>query len=179
MWTDGVLVGPSPAAGSLDFNSYETGNWPARSLIISNGQRTNQGKAEGKDSGRVELEFWRSFRVSGALPDKTTPIHSQSMYPAISLHEYRLRHPCSAMVPTITQSGLLHRLLEQQQRKTARLARRRAARRRVAAKTGNAFLTVWRAVMRGPLQWRNAAVPRSVADERLTQTAPRRAAFNP
>ena len=100
------------------------------------------------------------------------------MYPAISLHEYRLRHPCSARVPTITQSGLLRRLLEQQQRKTARLARRRAARRRMAARTGNAFLTVWRAVMRG-LRWSHAAVPRSVADERLTQTAPRRAALNP
>ena len=36
------------------------------------------------------------------------------MYPAISLHEYRLRHPSSARVPTITQSGLLRRLLEQQ-----------------------------------------------------------------
>jgi hypothetical protein len=101
------------------------------------------------------------------------------MYAAISLHEYRLRHPRSARVPTITQSGLLRRLLEQQQRKTARLARRRAARRRMDARTGNAFLTVWRAVMSGSLRWSHAAVPRSVADERLKQTAPRRAAFNP
>ena len=96
------------------------------------------------------------------------------MHSVISLNEYRQRHPRSDRVPTITQCGLLRGLLEQQQRKTARCARRRAARRRMVARTGNVFLTVWRAVMRGSLRWSHAAVPRSVADERLTQTAPRR-----
>jgi len=110
---------------------------------------------------------------------KLPPLAAIVVCPAISLHEYRLRHPRSALVPTITQSGLLRLLLEQQQRKTARLARRRAARRRMAARNWQRVSYVWRAITRGSLRGSHTAVPPSVANEGLTQTAPRRAALNP
>jgi len=45
---------------------------------------------------------------------------------SFSLEEYRLRYPNTAGIPTITQQGLIGRILQREQRKMARLARRQA-----------------------------------------------------
>jgi hypothetical protein len=61
----------------------------------------------------------------------------------INLHEYRLRYPDSATIPTLTQSGLLGLLLYRQDLKAASLARRRAMWRRVCAGPRNACTSIW------------------------------------
>jgi hypothetical protein len=64
----------------------------------------------------------------------------------ISLHEYRLRYPDSAEIPTLTQSGLLGPLLERQHQKAAKLAQRRAMWRSVFAAPRNVCAGIWRAL---------------------------------
>jgi hypothetical protein len=64
-----------------------------------------------------------------------------------SLHEYRLRYPDSAAIPTLTQSGLLGLILYRQDLKAANLARRRAMWRRVCAAPRNACAGIWRALI--------------------------------
>ena len=68
---------------------------------------------------------------------------STIMYPKSTLHEYRLRYPRTARVPTITQNGRLGLLFERQERKAANRFRRRALRKRIFAITRNAFRFVW------------------------------------
>jgi len=63
-----------------------------------------------------------------------------------TLHEYRLRYPDSAAVPTLTQSGLLGLILYRQDLKAANLARRRATWKRVCAAPRNAWAGIWRAL---------------------------------
>jgi hypothetical protein len=63
-----------------------------------------------------------------------------------TLHEYRLRYPDSAAIPTLTQSGLLGLILYRQDLKAATLARRRATWRRVCAAPRNAWAGIWRAL---------------------------------
>ena len=65
----------------------------------------------------------------------------------ITLHEYRLRYPESAAIPTLTQSGLLGLLLDRQELKRARLARRRAVWKRVCSAPGDACAGIWRALV--------------------------------
>ena len=64
-----------------------------------------------------------------------------------TLHEYRLRYPDSAAIPTLTQSGLLGLILYRQDLKAASLARRRAMWRRVFAAPRNACANIWRALI--------------------------------
>ena len=64
-----------------------------------------------------------------------------------TLHEYRLRYPDTAAIPTLTQSGLLGPLLARQDLKAASLARRRAMWRRICAAPGNACAGIWRALI--------------------------------
>jgi hypothetical protein len=63
-----------------------------------------------------------------------------------TLHEYRLRYPDSAPIPTLTQSGLLGLLLAEQDRKAANRARRRAMWKRVWASPTGAWAGIWRAL---------------------------------
>jgi hypothetical protein len=68
-----------------------------------------------------------------------------------TLHEYRLRYPESAAVPTLTQSGLLGLLLYRQDLKAASLARRRARWSRICAAPRNTCAGIWRALIKpGP-----------------------------
>ena len=68
------------------------------------------------------------------------------MYRTIdTLHEYRLRYPGTAAVPTLTQSGLLGLLLAAQDRKAAEVAKRRAMWKRIWGASANARGTIWRA----------------------------------
>jgi hypothetical protein len=60
-----------------------------------------------------------------------------------TLHEYRLRYPDTAAIPTLTQSGLLGMLLARQDLKAASLARRRAMWRRVFSAPRNACAGIW------------------------------------
>jgi hypothetical protein len=48
------------------------------------------------------------------------------MYSKNTLHEYQLLYPHTAEIPTLVQSGMIGLLLEEQQRKAFRKARRRA-----------------------------------------------------
>jgi hypothetical protein len=64
-----------------------------------------------------------------------------------SLHEYRLRYPASAAIPTLTQSGLLGLILYRQDLKAASLARRCAMWKRVCAAPRNACAGIWRALI--------------------------------
>ena len=64
----------------------------------------------------------------------------------INLHEYRLRYPDSAQIPTLTQSGFLGLLLERQRYKAAKLARRRARWRSVFAAPRKLCVGLWRAL---------------------------------
>jgi hypothetical protein len=60
----------------------------------------------------------------------------------ISLHEYRLRYPASAEIPTLTQSGFVGLLLERQRYKAAKLARRKS----LFAAPRNLCAGIWRAL---------------------------------
>lgn len=69
------------------------------------------------------------------------------MYRTIeTVHEYRLRYPDTAAVPTLTQSGLLGLLLAIQDRKAAELARRQAMWKRIWSAPGNAWTGIWKAL---------------------------------
>jgi hypothetical protein len=69
------------------------------------------------------------------------------MYRTIdTLHEYRLRYPDSAPIPTLSQSGLLGLLLAVQDHKAASRARRRAMWKRVWAAPANGCAGLWRAL---------------------------------
>ncbi len=73
-----------------------------------------------------------------------------------TLHEYRLRYPDTAAIPTLTQSGLLGLILYRQDLKAASLARRRATWRRVCTAPRNAWVGIWRALFTTePLQSAN------------------------
>ncbi len=48
------------------------------------------------------------------------------MNPPNTLHEYHLRYPHTVEFPTLVQNGLIGVLLQRQQQKAARKARRRA-----------------------------------------------------
>ncbi|HYY29675.1 MAG TPA: hypothetical protein VE860_17155 [Chthoniobacterales bacterium] len=63
-----------------------------------------------------------------------------------TLHEYRLRYPDSAEVPTLTQSGLLAVLLDRQRQKAANRARRDAMWRSIWDAPRRICVGVWRAV---------------------------------
>jgi hypothetical protein len=70
------------------------------------------------------------------------------MYRTIeTVHEYRLRYPDTAAVPTLTQSGLLGVLLAAQARKAAKLARRRARWKRIGNFLRNACSFISRGLM--------------------------------
>ena len=62
----------------------------------------------------------------------------------LSLHEYHLCHPESTPVPTMTQNGLIGLVLDRQQCKVYRLARRHAMWIRTFAAIRNALHWVWR-----------------------------------
>ena len=64
-----------------------------------------------------------------------------------TLHEYRLRYPDTAAIPTLTQSGLLGLLLARQDLKAASLARRRAMWKRVFSAPRNACAGIWRVLI--------------------------------
>jgi hypothetical protein len=63
-----------------------------------------------------------------------------------TLHEYRLRYPESAAIPTLTQSGLLGLLLYRRDLKAASLARRSAMWRSVSAAPRKVCFGIWRAL---------------------------------
>jgi hypothetical protein len=64
----------------------------------------------------------------------------------ITLHEYRMRYPDTAAIPTLTQSRLLEVLLDRQRYKAAKLARRRARWKSICTAPRNAFVTIWKAL---------------------------------
>ncbi|HEY4814198.1 MAG TPA: hypothetical protein VIH58_05940 [Chthoniobacterales bacterium] len=69
------------------------------------------------------------------------------MYRTIdTVHEYRLRYPDTAAIPTLTQSGALGFLLAVQDKKAAMRARRRAMWQRVWSGPNNAWCGMWRAL---------------------------------
>ena len=51
---------------------------------------------------------------------------SDAMKSILTLEEYRFYHPSTALVPTITQQGLIGPILERQRRRVLRSLRRRA-----------------------------------------------------
>jgi hypothetical protein len=63
-----------------------------------------------------------------------------------TLHEYRMLYPDSALIPTLTQSGLLGLLLARQRYKVADLARRRARWKSVCAIPRKLFVGIWQAL---------------------------------
>jgi hypothetical protein len=70
------------------------------------------------------------------------------MYRTIdTVHEYRLRYPHTAPVPTLTQSGLLGLLLDAQARKAAKLARRRAMWKRISNIPRDTCNFIWRGLI--------------------------------
>lgn len=81
-----------------------------------------------------------------------------------TLHEYRLRYPDTAAIPTLTQSGLLGLLLARQDLKAASLARRRTMWRRVFSAPGNACAGIWRVLT--TLEFRHSADSVNVATGR-------------
>jgi len=67
------------------------------------------------------------------------------MYRTIdTVHEYRLRFPETAAIPTLTQSGALGYLLALQDKKAASRARRRAIWQRVWSGPSNTWCGIWR-----------------------------------
>ena len=65
---------------------------------------------------------------------------------AATLHEYRLRYPCTARVRTLTQSRLLWYLLQRQNQVEAGRRRRRDARLKLTASIRFALALAWRAL---------------------------------
>jgi hypothetical protein len=63
-----------------------------------------------------------------------------------TVHEYRLRYPDTAAIPTLTQSGALGYLLAMQDRRAAMRARRRAMWQRVWSGPSNVWCGMWRAL---------------------------------
>jgi hypothetical protein len=84
----------------------------------------------------------------------------------ITLHEYRMRYPDSAAIPTLTQSGLLGVLLDRQRQKAASKARRHAMWSSVCALPRKAWVSFWRALTVPEL--RSSANHAGVAAERQT-----------
>ena len=81
------------------------------------------------------------------------------MYRTIeTVHEYRLRYPDTAAVPTLTQSGLLGFLLAVQDRKAAEAAKRRAMWKRILGAPANACGNIWRTLTTGELHHANTPV---------------------
>jgi hypothetical protein len=69
------------------------------------------------------------------------------MYRTIdTVHEYRLRYPDTAAIPTLTQSGALGYLLAVHDKRVAMRAKRRAMWQRVWSGPSNAWCGVWRAL---------------------------------
>lgn len=67
------------------------------------------------------------------------------MYRTIdTIHEYRLRFPDTAPIPTLTQSGALGYLLAVQDKRAAMRARRRAMWQRAWSGPNNAWCGMWR-----------------------------------
>jgi hypothetical protein len=64
----------------------------------------------------------------------------------VTLHEYRMRYPDSAAIPTLAQSGFLGLLLDRQRYKAAKLARRRARWRSIYTAPRNACVGIWKAL---------------------------------
>ena len=69
-----------------------------------------------------------------------------------TLHEYRTLYPDSAAIPTLTQSGLLGLLLEQQSYRAANLARRQARWKSICATPRTVCAALWRALAILPLR---------------------------
>ncbi len=65
---------------------------------------------------------------------------------AATLHEYRLRYPRTASVPTLTQSRMLWYLLERQSQIETGRRRRRAQWQRMAGAIRYALAHPWRAL---------------------------------
>lgn len=63
--------------------------------------------------------------------------------PVTTLHDYRLAHPRTAEVPTMTQGLWLGAVLASRQRRLAREARRRALVRQVLSAPGRALTATW------------------------------------
>jgi len=63
-----------------------------------------------------------------------------------TLHEYRLRYPDTAAIPTLAQSGLLRLLLYRQNLKAASFARRCAMWRSVCTAPRKVCVGIWRAL---------------------------------
>ena len=81
------------------------------------------------------------------------------MYRTIdTIHEYRLRYPDTAAVPTLTQSGLLGLLLAAQDRKAAEAAKRRAMWKRISGAPAKACGNIWRALTSAEFHPANAPV---------------------
>jgi hypothetical protein len=82
-----------------------------------------------------------------SLGKATNPNKRKTMFRTIdTVHEYRLRYPDTAPIPTLTQSGALGFLLAVQDKKAAARARRRAMWQRVWSGPNNAWCGVWRAL---------------------------------
>jgi len=84
-----------------------------------------------------------SFETENSKSQQQATSMDQSVY---TLHEYRLRYPESAEVPTLTQSGLLALLLERQRHKAASRARRRAVWQSICTAPHRTCVGVWRAI---------------------------------
>ena len=81
------------------------------------------------------------------------------MYRTIdTIHEYRLRYPDTAAVPTLTQSGLLGLLLAAQDRKAAEMAKRRAMWKRIWGAPADVCGSIWRALTTVEFHHPNASV---------------------
>jgi hypothetical protein len=110
----------------------------------------------------MRIPFVTAARLAGHKPQTTqNPMNSP-----ITLHEYRLSHPRSASIPTITQSGFLGQILERQRRNTICATRRKAARRRLLIAPFKALFWLWR-ILNTPVPRRIPHPFAGVAAERL------------
>jgi hypothetical protein len=83
--------------------------------------------------------------VAGAPGHQPNRVRFIMYLTTISLHEYRMRYPGSAAIPTLTQSGFLGLLLERQRLRAKRLLRRHAKWQLFRAAPRIAWVRFWQA----------------------------------
>lgn len=72
---------------------------------------------------------------------KTHP--PEHTYRTLSIHEYRLSHPYTSEVQTLTQGSLIHGLMERRQRRAEKLQRRKELQKKLLAMPGRAMSSFW------------------------------------
>jgi hypothetical protein len=67
-----------------------------------------------------------------------------SNYRTLSIHEYRLSHPQTASVPTLTQYSVIGGLLDRRRMRMERIARRKELIQQALALPGKTALSAWK-----------------------------------